>query len=220
MRSRRGNAVRPTIFHCPRRWPVLASLPRRRRIAAINNNREPAVSADFHKFINWRIRMPLKLTIASAVLMFSLIPGIASAQINEEFSNLQPYIDEARTTMARDRKVLIREALGLTSEEEKTFWTAYREYEQDRDEVNKIRLKVITDFAANQDNFTDDIAKDMLKDFFKFEKEQAKVKEKHASKFKKTIPEAKVARFYQLENKLDAIINFALAMQIPLIEPK
>ena len=164
--------------------------------------------------------MPLKLTIASAVLMFSLIPGIASAQINEEFSNLQPYIDEARTTMARDRKVLIREALGLTSEEEKTFWTAYREYEQDRDEVNQLRLKVITDFAANQDNFTDDIAKDMLKDFFKFEKEQAKVKEDHASKFKKTIPEAKVARFYQLENKLDAIKNFALAMQIPLIEPK
>jgi hypothetical protein len=60
----------------------------------------------------------------------------------------------------------------------------------------------------------------MLKDFFKFEKEQAKVKEDHASKFKKTIPEAKVARLYQLENKLDAIINFALAMQIPLIEPK
>ena len=164
--------------------------------------------------------MPLKLTIASAVLMFAVVPGIASAQINQEFSDLEPYIDEARVVMARDRKVLIREALGLTAEEEKTFWTAYREYTDDMDEVNQLRLKVITDFAANQDNFTDDVAKQMLKDFFKFEKEQAKVKKKHASNFKKVLPEAKVARFYQIENKLDAIINFALAMQIPLIEPK
>ena len=164
--------------------------------------------------------MSLRLTIASAVLMLSFMPGIGSAQINEEFADLAPYIDEARATMATDRKVLIRETLGLTVEEDKTFWTPYREYTEERDEVNKLRLKIITDYAANVDNMTDDISKQMLEDFFKFEKEQAKVKEKHAKKFKKVIPEAKVARFYQLENKLDAIINFALAMQIPLIEPK
>ena len=164
--------------------------------------------------------MPLRLTTASAVLMFAFLPGIASAQINQQFSDLEPYIDDARATMATDRKVLIRETLGLTVEEDKTFWTPYREYTEERDEVNKLRLKVITDFAANVDNMTDDVAKQMLKDFFKFEKEQAKVKEKHASKFRKVIPEAKVARFYQIENKLDAIINFALAMQVPLIEPK
>ena len=164
--------------------------------------------------------MPLRITIASAVLMFAFLPGLTSAQINQEFADLEPYIDEARATMATDRKVLIRETLGLTPEEDKNFWTPYREYTEDMDEVNKLRLKVITDFAASQDNFTDDIAKQMLKDYFKFEKEQAKVKKKHASKFKKVLPEAKVARFYQIENKLDAIINFALAMQIPLIEPK
>ena len=164
--------------------------------------------------------MSLKLTIASAVLAFAFVPGIASAQINEKFSDLEPYIDEARATMATDRKVLIREVLGLTAEEEKTFWTPYREYTEDMDEVNKLRLKVITDFAANQENFTDDIAKQMLKDHFDFLEGQAKVKKKHAKKFRKVIPEAKVARFYQIENKLNAIINFALAMQIPLIEPK
>ena len=164
--------------------------------------------------------MYLKSTIVSAVAMLAFVPAISSAQINQEFSDLEPYIDEARAVMARDRKVLIREVLGLTTAEDQLFWTPYREYMEDIDEVNKLRLKVITDFAANADNLTDDIAKQMLKDFFKFEKEQAKVKKKHASNFKKVIPEAKVARFYQIENKLDAIINFALAMQVPLIEPK
>lgn len=31
------------------------------------------------------------------------------------------------------------------------------------------------------------------------------------------LPEPKIAHFYQLENKLDAITNFALARQIPLV---
>jgi hypothetical protein len=164
--------------------------------------------------------MPLKLTMASAVLVFALLPGIGAAQINEQFSDLEPYIDEARAVMATDRKVLIRDALGLTREEDQNFWTPYREYTEDMDEVNKLRLKAITDYAANVDNFTDDIAKQVLNDYLKFEKDRSKVRNKHVKKFRKVIPEAKVARFYQIENKLDAIINFALAMQIPLIEPK
>jgi hypothetical protein len=32
------------------------------------------------------------------------------------------------------------------------------------------------------------------------------------------LPTTKVARFYQVENKLDAILNFNLAAQIPLVQ--
>jgi hypothetical protein len=164
--------------------------------------------------------MYLKLNFAAIALVVAALPGITSAEVNEQFADLEPQIAEARAVMATDRRILIRKTLGLTPEEEKTFWTAYREYEADRDEVNKLRLKVITDFAANADNFTDDVAKQMLKDYFKFEEERAKVKKKHHSKFNNMLSEAKVARLYQIENKLDAIINFALAMEVPMIEPQ
>jgi hypothetical protein len=164
--------------------------------------------------------MYLKLNFVAIMLVFAALPGITFAQVNDKFANMEPQIAEARAVMATDRKVLIRSALGLTAEEEKTFWTAYREYSEDRDEVNKLRLKIITDFAANEANFTDDIAKQMLKDYFKFEEDRAKVKKKHHSKFNNMLSEAKVARFYQIESKLDAIINFALAMEVPMIEPQ
>lgn len=164
--------------------------------------------------------MYLKFTIASLVLVIASLPGITSAQVNEKFADLEPKITEARAVMATDRKVLIRSALGLTAEEEKTFWTAYREYSEDMDEVNKLRVKMITDFAASEGNLTDDVAKQMLKDYFKFDEDRAKVKKKHHSKFNNMLSEAKVARFYQIENKLDAIINFALAMEVPMIEPQ
>lgn len=164
--------------------------------------------------------MRLKSILLSAVAVFAFVPAISSAQINEEFSDLEPYFEEARAVMARDRKVLIREALGLSPSEDQVFWTPYREYTEAMEEVNNLRVKVITDYAANAENMSDKVAKDLLKDYFKYEKERAKVREKYSSDFRKVIPEAKVARFYQIDNKLDAIINFALAMQIPLIEPK
>lgn len=164
--------------------------------------------------------MRLKTIILSAAAVIAFVPAISSAQINEEFSDLEPYFEEARAVMARDRKVLIREALGLSPAEDQVFWTPYREYTEAMNEVNDIRVKVITDYAANVDNMTDDVAKQLLNDFFKYEKERAKVREKFVKDFRKVIPETKVVRFYQIDNKLDAVINFALAMQIPLIEPQ
>jgi hypothetical protein len=37
-------------------------------------------------------------------------------------------------------------------------------------------------------------------------------------KFRKVLPEKKVARYYQLENKIDAVVNYGLARQIPLVK--
>jgi hypothetical protein len=36
-------------------------------------------------------------------------------------------------------------------------------------------------------------------------------------KFRKVLPEKKVARYYQLENKINAVVEYELAKQIPLV---
>jgi hypothetical protein len=45
------------------------------------------------------------------------------------------------------------------------------------------------------------------------------VQQKFVDKFKKVLPTVMVGRFYQIENKLDAIIMFDLAAGIPLLKP-
>jgi hypothetical protein len=45
-----------------------------------------------------------------------------------------------------------------------------------------------------------------------------KRKKSHLSKFRKVLPEVKVARLYQIENKIDAAIRVELASGISLIE--
>ncbi len=162
--------------------------------------------------------MRYMMTLAMAAVLLGVLPGMGSAQINEQFADMSPYIDEARVVMRTDRKVLIRRAMQLTPEEDQKFWTPYRQYSDDMEKVRDLRIKVITDFAANIDNMTDKVARQILKDWLDYSERTVKVRRKHLNSFLKVTSYPKVIRFYQLENKIDTIINFAIAMQVPLIE--
>ncbi len=78
--------------------------------------------------------------------------------------------------------------------------------------------KLIQDFAEVWDNATEEQAKTMVDEMLAIRRDELKVRKSHLSKFRKALPEVKVARFLQIENKIDAIINLGLADAIPLVE--
>ena len=50
------------------------------------------------------------------------------------------------------------------------------------------------------------------------EEAELKLKRSYASKLEKALPEMKVARYLQIENKIRSIIKYELAAEIPLVE--
>ena len=78
-------------------------------------------------------------------------------------------------------------------------------------------MALIAAYADNYDNLTDPTA-DKLRDRVRegIEQARASLKAKYLPKFKKVLPAKKVARFYQVENKLDILILAEMAEQIPL----
>ena len=52
------------------------------------------------------------------------------------------------------------------------------------------------------------------------DKAELQVKESFLPKFKEVLSSKMVARFYQIENKLDTIIDFGIATEIPLVRGK
>ncbi|MDP2324569.1 MAG: hypothetical protein Q8N51_11125 [Gammaproteobacteria bacterium] len=58
--------------------------------------------------------------------------------------------------------------------------------------------------AASYDNPDDATANQLLSDMLKFQEKSAKVRSKYLRKFKPAVGPVMVARFYQIENKLDA----------------
>jgi len=79
-------------------------------------------------------------------------------------------------------------------------------------------LKLIENYAGNSESMTNDIAKKLLDEYLTIERLRQKVREAYLPKFRKVLSEIKVARYYQIENKISAVVNFELAKQIPLVK--
>jgi hypothetical protein len=58
----------------------------------------------------------------------------------------------------------------------------------------------------------------LLTDMLSIQKQEASTKPEWAAKFQAKLPGKFVARFFQVDNKLDAIIHFQLAAEVPLVE--
>ena len=87
-------------------------------------------------------------------------------------------------------------------------------------EIGKSKTKLITDYAdrVNTGNLSDTEALRLLKEFISIEHSKLTRKEEYISKFQEVLPPKKVALFFQIENKIDAALNFNLANAIPLVK--
>ena len=77
-------------------------------------------------------------------------------------------------------------------------------------------MTLITTYADNYQSLTDKVADKLLTEFVRIEVERPRLKAQYLPKFKNVLPVKKVARFYQIENKLDTVILAELAEAIPL----
>ena len=143
----------------------------------------------------------------------------AQAQVNPTLSaEFGADIEAARTIMSTERKILIMREMNFTPQEAEAFWPLYDEYVLARRPVGDMRVKVITDYAATYQTMTNEKARKLADESMDYETKKLKLKKKYIKKFRKVLSDIKVVRYFQLESKLDAIIDFDLASQIPLME--
>jgi len=154
----------------------------------------------------------VRLAVAiAAIVLAGALP--AAAQVSDT-----DYLQQLRADIQTDRQALVAASLGLNDEEGEAFWPVYRDYRNDMAKVGDRMQKLIQDFAEVWDNATEEQAKTMVDEMLAIRRDELKVRKSHLSKFRKVLPEVKVARFLQIENKIDAIINLGLADAIPLVE--
>ena len=119
--------------------------------------------------------------------------------------------------MITERKLVIAGELVLTPEESKAFWPVYNEYLEKRRVIGDDEVRLITEFADNYENMSDDMADRMLKESLDIRSRALKLQQQYVRRFKKVLPSIKVAKLYQVESKLDAVMDYQLASTIPMI---
>jgi hypothetical protein len=123
-----------------------------------------------------------------------------------------------RDKLKADKKLVVSAALSLTDAEATAFWPVYDSYQKDLAALNTRSMKLIQDYSNSYGSMTPASAKGMLDSYLKIEKDRIALMQSYTSKFRKAVPEIKVARYYQVENKIRAVVNYELADAIPLAE--
>ena len=144
-----------------------------------------------------------------AVLMLFAAPAVR-AQVQSE-------IALTRADIQAERQALVAENLPLTEDQAKVFWPMYRTYREELAKLGDRFVALIEDYAKNYETMTDPQASTMIKDFLKIQKEEVAIKTAWVPKFEKILPAKAVARFFQIENKLDLIVRTEVAAEIPLV---
>jgi hypothetical protein len=125
-----------------------------------------------------------------------------------------------REKVKADKKLLIATNMELTESEAKGFWPVYEEYQKDLGAINQRIAKLIESYAADYraKTLTDEKAKKLVDELVAIEQAEAGLKASYVPKLSKVLPEKKVARYLQIENKIRAAVKYELAAGVPLAQ--
>jgi hypothetical protein len=139
--------------------------------------------------------------------------GDASDYVSREI------LDEIALTRAAiqaRRQAIVTSAMDLTASESQAFWPLYLDYRSDMKSVDDRLVDLIIVYAGNYNSLNDDTADKLLNDYLDIERARLETKTRYVPRFLGVLPAKKVARFYQVDNKLDKKIQAELAAEIPL----
>ena len=131
-------------------------------------------------------------------------------------ANLQTLVDAIRA----NRKALVAANLNLTDDEAAKFWPIFDRYQKEINATGDRALSVIQDYTANFNDLSNEKATQLVDQYLAAEADRVKVKRTYVDEFAKALPGRTLARFYQIENKMDAVIRYDLASTIPVVEEK
>ena len=151
------------------------------------------------------------LALATAVALFVVSPALSQ---DKPASNMEILIEKIRA----DKKLLVAANLELTEPEAKAFWPLYDKYQDELFLLRARTARLIKDYSDSYKDMKEEKAKALLDESITIESLGLKLRQAYLPKFRKALPEKKVARYYQIENKIQAMLNYELAKEIPLVE--
>jgi len=154
----------------------------------------------------------LFVTVILATLL--LIIGSAVMAQDTPADNMQFVLEKIKA----DKKLLVAENMRLTETEAKAFWPVYERYQDELFLLRTRTLRLIKEYGDAYETMTNKTAKKLLDELMTIETLRPELRKAYLPKFRKVLPDVKVVRYYQIENKIQAAFDYELGSRIPLIK--
>jgi Spy/CpxP family protein refolding chaperone len=143
----------------------------------------------------------------------------AVSDAGEQSNNVRDQdIEMLRADLRSQRKQIIALNMTLTADEATKFWPIFDQYRQEAIKPNDERWALIKEYAANYNTMTDAQAQDYIKRSTAVEQQLLALRMKYVPVLERVISPKKTALWYQIDRRIDLLINLQLSTLIPMVD--
>jgi len=158
----------------------------------------------------------------TTTLVFGLVlfAGVfATAVPAQADTSNEQYMELMRQDLRTNKLAIMTEAMALTDAQGEVFWPIYREYQTKLSVIGDERIAMIKYFAEHYEDMTNEKAGELMKVWFSQKKDQLSLLEKTSKKVTKATDAVTAARFIQVENAVNMLVDLQIASELPLFTP-
>jgi len=133
-------------------------------------------------------------------------------------ASLDQDVKMLRADVQSSKKAITAENMNLTADEATKFWPIYDQYAAEVAKIGDSRVTLIKDYAVNYDTMTDAQANLFIQRSAAIDQRFTAARTKYVPIFEKVISAKKTALWYQIDRRLDLLINLQLAGNIPVVD--
>ena len=116
-----------------------------------------------------------------------------------------------------EHRQIMADNLELTPKEASVFWPIYHEYMAAAGKLQAQYVKLLKRFVAHEAGMSDEEISTVFHESMELKKQWLELRVTYFDRIAKAIGARKSARFAQVENKLDALVEYRLAQAIPMV---
>lgn len=176
--------------------------------------------------IRTRTALSIDLIITALLLFHAGIPFAqdTSPRVTRKPTGYDyPITDEDLQMMRRDvrsqRKQIVAANMSLTDAEAEKFWPVYEQYVSELARISDTKYTLMKLNVQSDGVLTDAEAESALKQWVEMDQSVAQLRMKYIPNFRKVLSSKNTARFFQLDRRLQLMIDLPLASATPLVEP-
>ena len=184
--------------------------------------------------VELEVMMLKKVSVAVLLLSGFLFVGKASfaqncAQ-NGAFQTVQPLVSDVtpatldeeialmRSDLRSNRKKVIAANMKFAPDEARWFWPTYEQYTNELVNINNAKYALIKEYLLNG-NMTDEQADSLAKRWIDVDASVVQLRLKYVPIFRNVLSAKTTAMFFQVDRRVQLMIDLQVASLIPLIQP-
>lgn len=151
-----------------------------------------------------------------AVIFAACLAAAANAAEMSELS-VDQQLEMVRSLNEASRQATMAANVKLSQDKADRFWPVYRDYRAEVSRLNDQLKSVIVRYAQDYADIAGEEAYGLSAEALNLQIKRDRLKQKFLKRFSKASSALDAARVMQIENKLDALAQMELAIEIPLV---